>query len=143
MGMFDSVYVPCPACTKPVEFQSKAGECSLTIYRLDNAPPEILADLYGQFGERCPDCGHIITVEAPSDKPKDDERVQAGLQVIEECGVRQYQRWRHVKTGRVYEVVCLSLDEETLRPVITYRAEGSPAWTRKLEVFLIRFEQEL
>lgn len=45
MGMFDSVNVPCPRCGEMLEFQSKAGDCTLAEYRLDNAPPEIIGDI--------------------------------------------------------------------------------------------------
>lgn len=60
MGMFDSVNVFCPACGAEVEFQSKAGECCLLEYSLDNMPASVAADLNG---ESCVcDCGKTITL---------------------------------------------------------------------------------
>lgn len=46
MGLYDSVWVTCPHCGKPAEFQSKAGPVLyLANYTLDNAPPAILLDI--------------------------------------------------------------------------------------------------
>lgn len=45
MGMFDSVYVPCPRCGTQCEFQTKAGECFMDNYTLDTAPPHLLFDI--------------------------------------------------------------------------------------------------
>jgi phage FluMu protein Com len=61
MGMYDSVRVPCPDCKEVIEFQSKAGECSLADYELHNAPPAILGDLDGQTC-RCSKCGRAVTI---------------------------------------------------------------------------------
>lgn len=83
MGMFDSVYVACPRCGASTEFQSKAGECSLSIYSLDQAPPEILTDLYERgdvdIGERCPKCGHHFWVKRPSEPKKDRADVDVSM----------------------------------------------------------------
>ena len=48
MGIFDSVYVPCPGCGKEHELQSKAGDPYLDRFTLDNAPDVVLADISGQ-----------------------------------------------------------------------------------------------
>jgi hypothetical protein len=46
MGIFDSVYVPCPKCNEPIEFQSKAAyDPYMNQYTLSDAPPEILTDI--------------------------------------------------------------------------------------------------
>ena len=47
MGLFDSVYVPCPSCGEKHEFQSKAGDSYLNRYTLDDAPDVVLADIGG------------------------------------------------------------------------------------------------
>lgn len=62
MGMFDSVWVQCPECGADIEFQSKAGGCTLANLRLDNASPEVLLDIKGDTG-RCPVCRSLVTVE--------------------------------------------------------------------------------
>ena len=49
MGMFDSVFIPCPKCEKSMEIQSKAGNCSLSVYSLENAPLKILMDIEGEY----------------------------------------------------------------------------------------------
>lgn len=61
MGCFDSVEVPCGKCGADVEFQSKAGECYLETYTLDDAPKAILGDLDGK-SEICPVCTAEVTV---------------------------------------------------------------------------------
>jgi len=63
MGMFDRIWLSCPACGNPVEFQSKAGECSLADYSypegVGKIPPAVLADLDGQV-ETCQKCAKIL-----------------------------------------------------------------------------------
>lgn len=58
MGMFDSVYARCPRCSAEVEFQSKAGACTLQSYRPDEVPAEIANDLIGH-AETCK-CGLVM-----------------------------------------------------------------------------------
>jgi hypothetical protein len=58
MGMFDSLYVTCRKCGKDVEFQSKAGECYLNRYTLENVPPAVAGDLIEQV-QTC-SCGNSI-----------------------------------------------------------------------------------
>ena len=70
MGMFDSVYIPCPACGAMVEDQSKSGDCMCIDYTLDDCPSEILADYIGEPGEPpyrigCPKCGIVFEVVLP------------------------------------------------------------------------------
>lgn len=60
MGMFDRVWVRCD-CGNRVEFQSKAGDCCLRDYTLDDVPARIAADLIGN-SERCQKCGATITI---------------------------------------------------------------------------------
>lgn len=62
MGMFDSVWVPCPKCGALAEFQSKGGDCSLTDYTLDNAPPEVLGDVNRHSPQTCEKCGTTFRV---------------------------------------------------------------------------------
>lgn len=49
MGMFDSVFAPCPICGKTLEFQSKAGECNFKKYHHSKVPAEI-ANEFDEFG---------------------------------------------------------------------------------------------
>ncbi len=48
MGMFDTVFAPCPECGKLLGFQSKEGECDLKKYKHTSVPAEIAADLTGE-----------------------------------------------------------------------------------------------
>ncbi len=63
MGMFDRVWVKCPRCDNLIEFQSKAGSCSLQDYALCDAPPAILADLNGEEWA-CSECGAVVQFKA-------------------------------------------------------------------------------
>ena len=58
MGMFDTVSVVCPECTRIVEFQSKAGACCLNEYVKRDVPTEIALDLDGE-SILCK-CGHLV-----------------------------------------------------------------------------------
>ena len=43
--MFDTLMVACPDCGKMIEFQSKAGDCILAEYDVNNVPDEIAVDV--------------------------------------------------------------------------------------------------
>ena len=58
MGMFDSVFAACPKCGKEVEFQSKAGDCTLKRYSASSVPPEIAQDIAGDT-QAC-ECGYVL-----------------------------------------------------------------------------------
>ena len=67
MGMYDSVEVICPHCHESTRLQSKAGNCMLETYRLDNAPLSVLGDLADGGGWRkCEHCEELIEIEGPS-----------------------------------------------------------------------------
>lgn len=61
--MFDRVWVACPNCGKVVEFQSKAGECDLLRFNVDNAPVDVLIDIMND--PECCDCGTWLAVIDP------------------------------------------------------------------------------
>lgn len=62
MGMFDRVFVPCPECHTPYEFQSKGGECLLTEYTLENAPMKVLSELWPPVAQ-CKKCKSGFKIE--------------------------------------------------------------------------------
>lgn len=66
MGMFDSVWVRCPKCTEPLEFQSKGGECLLINYTVDDAPNDVLRGLVGDK-IRCK-CGKLVEIGTPPEE---------------------------------------------------------------------------
>lgn len=68
MGMFDSVYVKCPHCAAPVEFQSKEWDCNLDVYSLDNAPTDILRDIMN-YPQHCEKCGGWMALVDPAFPP--------------------------------------------------------------------------
>ena len=61
MGMFDTVLVPCSECGNTVEFQSKAGDCSLSTFSLTDVPVVIARDLHGVV-KRCNDCSSLVRI---------------------------------------------------------------------------------
>jgi hypothetical protein len=65
MGSFDRVIVKCD-CGEDLEFQSKAGNCDLSTYSLNNIPIVIAIDLNGS-SEMCHECGKltILTYHGP------------------------------------------------------------------------------
>lgn len=61
MGCFDTVLVNCPGCGKSNEIQSKAGDCILQTFLLDDAPDVIKSDLNGEEIE-CQQCGAVYRI---------------------------------------------------------------------------------
>lgn len=49
-------------------------------------------------------------------------------------------RWRHVKSGGIYNIIHFALREKDLEPLVVYRehkpGEATPTWTRPLSEFL-------
>ena len=62
MGMFDELVVVCPKCHEGhLEWQSKAGGCTLAAYTLENMPPEVAGDLADETSE-CDNCDFVGTL---------------------------------------------------------------------------------
>ena len=57
MGMFDSIYAPCPKCGEESEFQSKGGDCFLECYNLVDVPYDVLLDANRHSPNTCEKCG--------------------------------------------------------------------------------------
>jgi len=73
MGMFDSLYIKCPKCSKELEIQSKSGACAMFSYRKSNLPPEVAVGINGDIIE-CEFCRTNFEV-----KCKIPKRVQVKL----------------------------------------------------------------
>lgn len=80
MGCFDTIFVPCPDCGQKEEAQTKAGDCSMKIYKLEDAPPIILSGVNDWAPFTCANCGckfmidfKIIVTKRESVRWKDDE----------------------------------------------------------------------
>ena len=90
MGVYDTVLVPCPICGTEAEFQSKSGPCRLTVYRLWEAPADVLANVNRHAPQTCEKCGAVfdVWVQKPLaisrlvPRPTDDHQ-QAEIQVPE------------------------------------------------------------
>lgn len=56
MGVYDSIWVPCPNCQKPYEAQTKSGPCILDVFTLADAPDDVLEDVNRHAPFTC-ECG--------------------------------------------------------------------------------------
>jgi hypothetical protein len=61
--MFDSVMVPCPRCGELSEFQSKGGDCNLSVFALKDAPASVLSDVNRHAPNVCTKCGTLFAVK--------------------------------------------------------------------------------
>ena len=97
MGMFDSVWVPCPKCNTPSEFQSKSGECRLESYDLKDCPDDVLAGVNRHAPNTCADCGTKFWVklqinavpEIWNDEKNKGEIMNAELRSAIETAIRE------------------------------------------------------
>ena len=73
MGCFDTVKIICPNCRTVNDIQTKAGECGLDEFYIENAPPIIKADM-ADSPMRCDFCekGFIVRTQAISTVYKHD-----------------------------------------------------------------------
>lgn len=69
MGVYDTVHANCPACNEQVEFQSKAGKCSLAGYSTASVPMDIASDLDGET-KLCPKCDKVVKISIPNTQSK-------------------------------------------------------------------------
>lgn len=61
MSCFDILKVKCINCRKPIRFQSKADECFMKVYSIDDVPSRIATDVVGDIVE-CDHCGAKNTI---------------------------------------------------------------------------------
>jgi hypothetical protein len=62
-----------------------------------------------------------------------DEDKDKAQEALKHCGIEEDQVYRHYKGG-LYVVVAVSLKEDTLEPMITYRSNKKKGcWTRTME----------
>ena len=63
MGVYDTVRVPCPKCGEKADFQSKSGDCILSVYELNECPSDVLYGLQGYtHDEICGKCGTLFSI---------------------------------------------------------------------------------
>jgi RNase P subunit RPR2 len=67
MGMYDSIIVTCPNCGQEHEFQSKSGDCLLSVYNLDNCPNNVLSNVNRHSPVKC-DCGVFLEIDIENRK---------------------------------------------------------------------------
>ena len=77
MSLFDSIYVPCPHCDQPVEFQTKVGDPYCRSFTLETASGEQLTDIMN-FPNHCMKCdGWFALIDPhypPGEVPKPNLR---------------------------------------------------------------------
>lgn len=67
MGMYDTVIVPCPECGENEYFQSKSGDCELSLFDLKDCPDDILSDVNRHSPYYC-DCKTVFEVDLDTRK---------------------------------------------------------------------------
>lgn len=70
MGMYDTVLVPCPLCSKKYYAQSKSGPCCLDEYELHDAPAEVLEDVNRHAPFTCKNCETEFSIIHEISNPK-------------------------------------------------------------------------
>ena len=64
MGMYDTVCFTCPACDSPLEVQSKAGSCTLSMIDSMEVPLGIADNIVGEHVQ-CDSCNKTFRVFMP------------------------------------------------------------------------------
>ena len=64
MGMYDSVFAPCPCCNQELEWQTKAGDCNLDSYSPEAVPLDVAKGVNGDI-RTCSYCGVRVTILIP------------------------------------------------------------------------------
>ncbi len=57
MGLFNSLYIKCPDCGNELEFQSKSGECAMSVYNDSNLSPTVAVGMDDDI-VRCDFCNN-------------------------------------------------------------------------------------
>lgn len=89
MGMYDRILTECPKCSAEVEFQSKSGRCLLEVYKLVEAPAEVIDGVNSCSPIVCDKCGSFLAVVGIGETPY---VVQVNRPVAEEHGQIPYRK---------------------------------------------------
>lgn len=76
MGCFDSVFIGCPKCKEPLEFQAKLGKCRFDKF-LSNAVPPVVAYALDGDVETC-SCGETVKLKLAKPMPDAELVVDSG-----------------------------------------------------------------
>ena len=63
MGVYDSVFLPCPKCGELEEAQSKSGDCLCRIFEFGKAPDDVMINVNRHAPFKCFKCGTNFKVE--------------------------------------------------------------------------------
>ena len=103
MGVYDSVMVSCPRCGQENEFQSKYGRCRLYVFKLKDAPDDVMKDVNRHAPCECGKCGCFYQVDVATRTPvevgAEKTRQHRGLVAMELEDLAQ-----KVRTGEVKKV---------------------------------------
>jgi hypothetical protein len=61
MGFYDTVIADCPNCGEKHEFQSKSGDCNMSVYTLENCPKDVMLNVNRHSPMKCT-CGVHLTI---------------------------------------------------------------------------------
>lgn len=93
MGLYDTVRFPCPSCGEPLDLQSKAGACELSVYYLDAVPAEIAHSVQGR-AVTCRACGTGVQLQAAQ-----IATVEMRAIAITECTPARVLTWQPMDTA--------------------------------------------
>lgn len=80
MGLYDRIHAECPNCGATVEFQSKALDCMMDVFTLENAPVEVVYDTMND-PHKCTKCGEWCALHDP-EFPPGRQRPRPNLSVV-------------------------------------------------------------
>lgn len=63
MGVYDTIRIKCPICKSEYFAQTKGGECEMTLYELEDTPPDVLSDANRHAPYDCSKCGSYFEVD--------------------------------------------------------------------------------
>ena len=77
MGMYDTVWVPCPSCQTKYPAQTKSGPCYMDEFEIDSVPEDVAEDVNRHAPFTCQKCGNVFQVgelapPAPEERPRVD-----------------------------------------------------------------------
>lgn len=59
MGVYDTIYFPCPNCGEEICAQSKSGPCVLDVFSADKVPLDVAQNANRHAPFKCCKCGKL------------------------------------------------------------------------------------
>lgn len=103
MGIFDMVFVDCPHCGAPVEFQTKEGDPYMKRFTLADAPTYVLIDIMNS-PNHCEKCDRWMALIDPANPlgPPPRPKLSAVRVVTPENPRTHFQGFKWWPDGRAF-----------------------------------------